>query len=187
MSMDIPEEWDDEVSDTDTVEVDFEVDPVVIHAESEDESGESDGDATEAPDPDLDNLVIEFVDLFNARDMDALAELLASDAESSFLHESSRAGVIEGLEDLVFRRPDVVTTRGDLGTAPVAAVWFLDADTDHYRLCGFFTMELAVGETPLIGRIDLIEELADDDDLVVETPDDSERPEWEDWTAQDET
>jgi hypothetical protein len=186
MPVEIPDDWDDAGSDADTTEVDFAADPVVIHAEFEDESGEGDDGPSEGPDPDLDNLVVEFVDLFNARDMDSLAELLAADAESSFLHESSGSGVIEGLEDLIFRRPDVVTTRGDLGTDPVAAVWFLDADTDHYRLCGFFTFDLADGETPLIGRIELIEELPDED-LVVETPDDSERPEWEDWTAQDET
>jgi hypothetical protein len=185
MPVDIPEDWDDAGPEADTAEVDFEVDPVVIHAETE-ERAEEGGGPSEAPDPDLDNLVVEFVDLFNARDMDALAELLAGDAESSFLRESTRAGVIEGLEDLVFRRPDLVTTRGDFGTAPVAGVWFLDADTGHYRLCGLFTIDLADGEPPLIGRIDLIEELPDDD-LVVETPDDSERPEWEDWTAQDET
>lgn len=186
MPVDIPDDWEDAGSDDETTEVDFDVDPVVIHAEFEDDTADSEDEPSGGPDPDLDNLVVEFVDLFNARDMDALAELLASDAESSFLHESSRSGVIEGIEDVVFRRPDVVTTRGDLGTEPVAAVWFLDAESDRYRLCGFFTIDLAEGETPLIGRIDLVEELPDDD-LVVETPDDSERPEWEDWTAQDET
>ena len=185
MPVDIPEDWDDAGSDTDTAEVDFDVDPVVIHAEAEDPQ-EGDTASVEAPDPDLDNLIVEFVDLFNARDMDSLADLLAADAESSFLHESSRTGVVDGLEDLIFRRPDIVTTRGDLGTAPVAAVWFLDADTDRYRLCGYFAIELADDEPPLIGRIDLVEEIPDDD-LVVETPDDSERPEWEDWSAQDET
>ena len=185
MPVEIPDDWDDAGSDAEPAEVDFEVDPVVIHAESE-ETDESEDGPSEGPDPDLDNLVVEFVDLFNARDMDALAELLAADAEAGFLHESSRPGVIEGIEDLVFRRPDVVTTRGDLGTDPVAAVWLLDADTDHYRLCGYFAIDLADGETPLIGQIDLVEELPDEN-LVVETPDDSERPEWEDWTAQDET
>lgn len=185
MPVDIPEDWDDTGSDTDTVEVDYEVDPVVIHAES-DAPDESDDTSIDTPDPELDNLVVEFVDLFNARDMEALAELLASDAESSFLHESSRSGVVEGLEDLIFRRPDIVTTRGDLGSTPVAAVWFLDADTDHYRLCGYFAMDLSEDDPPLIGRIDLVEDVPDEN-LIVETPDDSERPEWEDWNAQDET
>ena len=186
MPVDIPDDWDDAGSDTDPAEVDFEVDPVVIHDESDDEADATDDGPSEGPDPDLDNLVVEFVDLFNARDMEALAELFSADAEARFLHEASRPGVIEGIEDLVFRHPDVVTTRGDLGTDPVAAAWLLDADADHYRLCGYFAFDIADDEIPLIGRIELVEELPDDS-LVVETPDDSERPEWEDWTAQDET
>ena len=184
MPVDIPEDWDDAGTDTDT-EVDYEVDPVVIQAES-DEPGETDDAPSGAPDTDLDNLVVEFVDLFNARDMEALAELLASDAESGFLRESSRPGVVEGLEDLIFRRPDIVATRGDLGTTPVAAVWFLDADIDHYRLCGYFAIDMTEDDPPLIGRIELVEEIPDEN-LVVETPDDSERPEWDEWSAQDET
>ena len=182
MPTELPEDWDDAGTETDSPDVDFEVDPVVIRS---DEPATNDDAPSVPPDPDLDSLVVEFVDLFNARDMDALAELLAADAEADFLHESSGSGVVDGLSELIFRRPDVVTTRGDLGAVPVAAVWYLDADTGHYRLCGYFDFDLAESDAPLIGRIDLIEELPEDD-LVVERPDDSERAEWEDWSVLDE-
>jgi len=206
MPTDIPHDWDYRAPNDDSPEVDFEVDPLVIHEEVEDEEFQVDFDEDEAldedegigdlpdtgvpaataPDPDVDNAVVEFVDLVNARDMDGLAELLAPDAECAFLGETSQSGVIDGLSDLIFRHPDLVVTRGDLGPTPVAAVWLLDADADHYRFSGMFTFELSEDGEGTIDRLDYVEELPDED-LVVEVPDDSERPEWEDWSAQDET
>jgi hypothetical protein len=185
MLNDIPDDWDDEASNDDSPEVDFEVDPVVIHEETEDEELDEDSDE-ETPDPDVDNAVVEFVDLVNARDMDGLVELLAPDVECVFLGETSQAGVIDGLSDLIFRHPDLVVTRGDLGPTPVVATWLLDADADHYRFSGMFTFELSDDGEGTISRLDYVEEIPDED-LVVEVPEDCERPEWEDWSAQDET
>lgn len=198
MRTDIPDDWDEAPPEPEPPAVDFEVDPLVVHEEAEqieepdvdleaDEEAEIAEDETETTviDPELDDAVVSFVELLNARDMEALAEMLAEDAEAMFLGETSPSGVIESLEDLVFRHPDLVVTRGDLGPEPVVAVWLLDADTDHYRFAGIITLELA--ETGgLIRCLQHIEE-PPADDLVVEVPDDSERPEWEDWAAQDET
>jgi len=208
MLNDIPDDWDDEAPNDDSPEVDFEVDPLVIHEETEDEELDVESDEDEAidleeaeepgelletaipedvtPDPDVDNAVVEFVDLVNARDMDGLVELLAPDVECVFLSETSQAGVIDGLSDLIFRHPDLVVTRGDLGPTPVVATWLLDADADHYRFSGMFTFELSDDGEGTIGRLDYVEEVPDED-LVVEVPEDCERPEWEDWSAQDET
>lgn len=195
MPTEIPDDdWDEteteSVAEDESPAFDLDVDPVVIRDDSPDEprdeaTGGSDMAST-ALDPDLDNVLVEFVELVNARDMDGLAELLAPEAEAAFLGELSPTGLIDGLGDLIFRHPDLVVTRGDLGPEPIAAVWLLDADADHYRFAGMFTLELSDVANGMIGRIDYVEE-PPDGDLVVEVPDDSERPEWEDWSAQDET
>lgn len=190
MRTDIPEDWDDEPTfDESPAAVDFEVDPLLIQSS---ETDGSDPDTTEldtpgdaVPDPVLDNALVEFVDRVNARDFDGLGELLADEVESAFLGGFSRAAVLEGLEDLLFRHPDLAVTRGDLGPTPVAASWILDSDTGHYRLAGFFTLELADDTDGLVGRLDYVDE-PPEEGLVVEVPEDSERQEWEDWSAHDE-
>lgn len=150
--------------------------------------GESDTrldlDATSAPppDPELDSLVVEFVARLNARDMDGLSPLLAAEVEAPFLGELSREGVITGLADLMFERPDMVVTRGDLGNFPLAATWLLDEEADHYQSAGYFLLELSETEETRVGRIDHVSEL-EDDELVVERP--AGTTEWEDWSAHD--
>lgn len=189
MRHDIPEDWDeDPLIETDAADVDFDVDPLTIHEEGEDTPDDEEIDAVEPPDPDLANLIVEFVEVVNARDMDSLAELLAPDAEATFLGGMSQAGVVEGLEDLIFRYPDLVLTRGDLGSTPIAAVWILDADTDRYRFVGMFTVDLSDGDDDesRIGRLDYVEE-PPEDDLVLEVPDDSERSEWDEWGTLEES
>jgi hypothetical protein len=126
------------------------------------------------PDSDLENAVVEFVDVFNARDMESLTELLARHAVCTFLAAHSAAAIIDGVEDLILLQPDLVLTRGELDDEPLAGAWLLDADADRYRLTGVFTFSVDDDE-------------AADGDLLLEEPEASERPEWEDWSAQDET
>jgi hypothetical protein len=186
MRQDIPDDWDeDRLIETDTRGVDFDVDPLTIHEEGEDTPDDDEVDDVAPPDPDIANLIVEFVDVVNARDMDSLAELLAPDAEATFLGGMSQAGVVTGLEELIFRYPDLVLTRGDLGSTPIAAVWILDADTDHYRFVGMFTVDLSDDYEGTIGRLDYVEE-PPEDDLVVEVPEDSERSEWDEWATLEE-
>jgi hypothetical protein len=135
-------------------------------------------------DSDLENAVVEFVDVFNARDMESLTELLAPHAECTFLAAHSAAAIIDGVEDLILRQPDLVLTRGELDDEPLAGAWLLDADADRYRLTGVFTF--SVDDDGLIDCISFRDEAADGD-LLLEEPETSERPEWEDWSAQDET
>lgn len=193
MRIDIPEDWDDTGPEEQDPEFDIGVDPLVI----DDDLAETDGDLladgfdsdrlditvaenspTEA-DTDLENALVEFVDRFNARDMEGLTELFAPEATFD-LTDSVTPG---SLDELFLRHPDLILTRGELDLAPVAAAWILDGDTDHYRLCGLVFLETDEG---LIERVVFVDE-APEGDLVVEAPEDSERPEWEDWSAQDET
>lgn len=189
----IPPDWDDTGPEPEDPTFDIEEDPLMIDVDlaETDEDLLADGfdsdrlDITVAEssptpaDTDLENALVEFVDRFNARDMEGLSELFAPEATFD-LTESLAPG---SLDDLFLRHPDLILTRGELDLSPVAAAWILDADTDHYRLCGLFVLEIEEG---LIERIVFVDEVPEGD-LVVETPDDTERPEWEDWSAQDET
>ena len=135
---------------------------------------------------DLDNVLDEFVDLLNGRDLDGLSDLLASGAEADFLGETSRDGVVDGFSNLYLRNPTLLATRGDLGSEPIVALWTLDFEQDRFDLSGYMTLDLRDSGDAVILRISYIEELSDTEDLVVESPDRSELPEWEDWSELDE-
>ena len=127
----------------------------------------------------VDNVLDEFIDLFNARDFDALTELLAPEVEAPFLDAGSAPDTAEGLSDLVLRYPTMILTRGELGTDPVVGVWIFRQGDDAYGLAGYLTALMTDDEEPVIERLQLVDELDDTEDLVVETPDADEIPEWE--------
>lgn len=134
----------------------------------------------------LDDALDEFVERVNARDLDGLGDLLASDVEAPFLQEVSRAGAVAGLNDLILRHPTLTLTRGDRGSDPMVAAWLFDSDQDRYDLVGYFSFELTGTEEALIQRLDYVEEFSDSDEMVVERPEKTELAEWEDWSNQDE-
>jgi hypothetical protein len=114
---------------------------------------------------------------------------LAPDAEATFLGESSREGLVDGFSDLFLRNPTFLVTRGDLGVEPIVGVWTFDFEADRFDLIGYMALEMSESDDGLLGRIsyvDDVDELAGSDDLVVESPDRSELPEWEDWSELDE-
>lgn len=193
VQIEVPADWDDTGPEPDDPKFDPDVDPLTIDddlAETDDDlladgfdSDHLDATAREQPpttvDVDLENAIVEFVERFNARDMEGLTELLTPEATFD-LTESATPGSID---ELVLRHPDLIFTRGELELSPVAAARILDADTDHYQLCGLLFLET---DEELIERVVFVDEVPAGD-LVVETPYDSDRPEWEDWSAQDET
>lgn len=134
----------------------------------------------------LDNILDEFVDVFNGRDLDGLSELLAADAEAGFLGESSRPGVVDGFNDLFLRYPTLLVTRGESGSDPIVAVWIFDREADLFDPFGYMTFETSDNKEALVERIGYIDEFFDSEDLVVEVPERSELGEWEDWSELDE-
>lgn len=134
----------------------------------------------------LDDLIDEVVDLLNARDMDGLGELLAPGAEATFLKEASRDGVVDGINDLTFRFPSLLATRGDLGTTPIVALWVFDVDTDCFDTRGYLVFNTSADDEPLIESIDYVDEFGEDDDLVLEMPERSDLPEWDEWSESNE-
>lgn len=135
---------------------------------------------------DLDSTLDEFVERVNAGDLDGLGDLLAPDTGAYFLQETSRAGVVAGINDLILRYPTLTLTRGDRGSEPIVAAWLFDRDEDRYDLVGYFTFELSEAGEALIQRLDYVEEFLDSEDMVVEIPEKDELAEWDDWSAHNE-
>ncbi|HEX6299416.1 MAG TPA: hypothetical protein VF148_03005 [Acidimicrobiia bacterium] len=187
--LDIPDEEAPRPTEEGPV-IDFESDGVDVRGEAEAEHSSSDffsDDPTRRIDnAELDNILDEFVDVSKGRDLDGLSELLTADAEAGFLGESSRDGVVDGFNDLFLRYPTLLVTRGESGPDPIVALWIFDREADLFDPFEYMTFETSDNEEGLIQRIDYIDELPDSEDLVVEVPERSELPEWEDWSELDE-
>ncbi|HEY5579127.1 MAG TPA: hypothetical protein VIL12_05520 [Acidimicrobiia bacterium] len=169
----------------------FDIDPdasAMLHESdglSDDEPGDS--DSVDFENAALDNLLDEFIEVVNARDLSQLEELLSPSVEAEFLGERSLTGVVEGLGDLVLRYPSLVLTRGDLDDEPVVAAWAYDTESDRYDALGYFTLQVGDGTEPLIERLDYVEEFAQGGDLLVEEPERSELAQWDEWSELDES
>lgn len=183
---------DDETVATDEADpvVDFEEDPIEISDSNESEDTETD---IHPDDPEhlienaeLDNALDEFVDIVNGRDLEGLGELLAADVRADFLGEVSRDGVVDGFNDLFLRNPTLLVTRADLGSEPLAAVWTFDVEADRFDPMGYMSLEMSEDDSGSILRIEYVDELGDTEDLVVESPERSDLPEWDEWTEVDE-
>lgn len=180
---------DDEVRQPEPV-VGFEEDELAVR-----DQGETDGPVEDDyPDDqsrrianaDLDNAIDELVDLLNGRDLESLSDLLAPDAGADFVGAASREEVVVGLNDLFLRYPTLLTTRADLGSDPLIAVWTFDNEADRFDEFGYLMVEVSESHEGHIERLSYVDELADSEGLVVETPDRSDLSEWEDWSELDE-
>jgi hypothetical protein len=171
-------------------QIDYDADPIDVRDEAEDaeppDEVSTDTEARRIDNADLDNVLDEFVDVVNARDLDGLGALLASDAQADFLGEMSSEGVVDGFHDLLLRNPSLLMTRGDLGSDPIVAVWTFDFETDRFDPFGYLTLDVSDAEQGRVQRVSHVEELSDVEDLVVESPDRSDLPEWQDWSELDE-
>lgn len=175
--------WDNPVVQEEPVGLDLEADPVTAIDEEELESDLRDEteEVMGGPDALADNLLVEFVETANARDMESLAELLDQAVEADFLAAHTRESVIGGLHELFLTYPTMVLTRGDLGVDPIAVAWLADPEEARFDPIGYFGLEVIESEDPLIGRLIYVEGLPETDDLVIETPEDADHPEWDDW------
>lgn len=170
--------------------IDYDTDQVDVRDESAEAEPLDDGDpgdeARLLDNADLDNVLDEFVDMVNGRDLDGLGDLMAPDARSDFLGGTERESVVDGFNDLFLRNPNLLATRGDLGSEPIVALWLFDFERDHFDLSGYATLDVDDSADALITDITFVDDIPETEDLVVETPDRAELPEWEDWTEIDE-
>lgn len=191
------DEWGEAAPDQDADPgvIDFETDPVTALDETTLEEGADELAALDQPAPMeplstpdnalLDDVLVGFVDLFNAKDFEALGEMLSPDASSQFFEGVTGNEIREGMFDFSLRFPTLVLTRGDLGSEPIAPAWLLDQEDDSYELVGYFRVEIDDSDEPSIVSVDYVEEVPDTEEVVLEPPEGSERNEWEDWSITD--
>jgi hypothetical protein len=131
------------------------------------------------------DVVDELVAAFNARDLDDLLALVASDGEAPGLLGYDRANLPAAVTDLWHRRPTVVVTRGELAEdgGPCGVLWEHDG-SDWWRLALVSVDDIHDG---VVGVL----EFADDPDLVdrvvTEKPDEElvEGARWQEWEEGD--
>jgi hypothetical protein len=128
----------------------------------------------------VENASDEFVDLFNARDLDGIAEMVTADVTSDLLDGDGVDSILEGLAGLLRRYPQLVATRGEDGNQPIVALW-IPNEQDQYSLMGY--LELSA-EDELIDRITYVD-TPGRGDLLLEEPDLDEMSEWQDWREWD--
>jgi hypothetical protein len=127
------------------------------------------------------DVVDELVAAFNARDLEDLVALVATDGEAPGLLGYDRANLPEAVTDLWHRRPTVVVTRGELAEdgGPCGVLWEHDG-SDWWRLALVSVDDIRDG---CVGVL----EFADDPDLVervvTEKPDEElvEGARWQEW------
>jgi hypothetical protein len=122
------------------------------------------------------DLIDEFIEFFNARDLDSIESMLAADVEAEFVHSIGSVGALIGLEDLFLREPLVLLTRGDADGDALAVVWH-PSETGHHTV-GYLAFEFTDEDPGEITRIEYLDEL-NAEDLVVEEPDEVMAEEWE--------
>ena len=93
---------------------------------------DSDDDATSEPltdsATDLETLRDEFVDAFNARDLDAVLTLVHADVECPDIHGDGADALSEELSAIWERSPAAMLTRAFLDAEPCAVAWLPDED-----------------------------------------------------------
>ena len=129
----------------------------------------------------------EFVDFFNARDLEAVRDLLDDEVSAPFFGGVGSESVMQGVGELVLGYPGIVATRGELGDEPVVVAW-IPGEEREYRRMGYFRFTFAdevvepdvVDGELKIEHIDYSDEI-DDGSLLAEEPDPSDMAEWESW------
>ncbi len=142
-----------------------------------------DAEDDERPAPDvvvadeLETLRDEFVDAFNARDLDGLLALVRADVECPDINGDGVAALAEELEGIWERSPGAIVTRGFLDGSPCALAWLPDED-------GCWSRAALVCFDSDGGLLSLVE-IPDDADALeraeAEDPDGEEQEEGTDW------
>jgi hypothetical protein len=149
-----------------------------------DTDGLPDEDGRERPgDPDgtLEALRDEFVDAFNARDLDALLALVDRDVDLPDLDGDGARAFAEALEGIWERSPGALLTRAFLDEAPCAVAWLPDEDGCWSR-AALVSLDHDDGLLSLVGLPDDADAL---DRAEAEDPSGDEIEEGSDWAEWD--
>lgn len=91
-------------------------------------------------DADLETLRNAFVEAYNARDLDAILELVSDDVETPELSGDGRDALAEELQAIWERSPAAVLTHAAVENAPAAVVWLPD-ERSHWCRAGLMTFD----------------------------------------------
>jgi hypothetical protein len=123
----------------------------------------------------VENASDEFVELFNARDLDTISEMATQTISSDLFDGAGPESAVHGLAGLVRRYPQLIATRGEDGNEPIVALWIPD-EQNRYQMMGYLVLST---EGELVDRISYVD--TPGTDLLVEEPDPDELAEWQDW------
>ena len=126
---------------------------------------------------DLETLRDEFVDAFNARDLDAVLSLAHQDVECPDIHGDGASALAEELSAIWERSPVTLLTRAFLDGAPCAVAWLPDEEGCWAR-AALVCFDAADG---LLSLVTLPEDADALDRAEAEDPDGEELPEGVDW------
>lgn len=149
---------------------DFDVDEVP----DDDEPRQADLDG----DSDLEALRDEFVEGFNARDLDTMLSLVADEVEIPDLPGDGAAVFAEELEAIWERSPGAFLTRGFLDGAACAVAWLPDEEGCWSRAA----LVTFAAEDGLLSVVELPDDADGLDRAEAEDPTGEEIEEWSDWT-----
>jgi hypothetical protein len=130
---------------------------------------------------DLETLRDEFVDAFNARDMDAVLALAEDDVECPDIHGDGAAALAEELLAIWERSPGAILTRAFLDDRPCAVGWLPDGDGAWAR-AALVCLDATDG---LISVVTLPDDADALDRAEAEDPDGEEQDEGADWVEWD--
>jgi hypothetical protein len=136
--------------------------------------------APDLDDTDLETLRNAFVEAYNARDLDAILELVADDAELPDISGEGHGALADELQAVWERAPIVVLTHSRVDDVPAAVAWLPD-EHGRWTRAGLLTFDSERGQLTVIEMPDDVEALqsalADDPsgDVLAEELD------WSEW------
>ena len=126
---------------------------------------------------DLETLRDEFVDAFNARDLDALISLARPDIECPDIHGDGVEALAEEVSAIWERSPAALLTRGFLDDEPCAVAWLPDEESCWSRAA----LVTFAGDSGLLSVVSLPDDADALDRAEAEDPDGEEQEEGSDW------
>ena len=154
------------------VELDANGDQVVLDGDS--------GGAGQPGGNDLETLRDEFVDAFNARDLEAILGLVADDVECPDIGGEGSAAFAAELAAIWDRSPGAIVTRAFLDDAPCAVAWVPNEEGSWSR-AGLLALD---GEDDLLRLVELVDDPDSMDRVVADDPSGEELDEgmgWSEW------
>ncbi len=129
-------------------------------------------------DTDLETLRDEFVDAFNARDLDALLALASDDIECPDIHGDGVQALADEVASIWERSPSALLTRGFLDGEPCAVGWLPDEDGGWSRVA----LVCFAGDDGLLSVVTLPDDADALDRAEVDDPIGEEQEEGTDWS-----